>query len=89
MHHDGLTVSHGHAIFTEMLKNIWQQKNGKSLNSAIKYSLFSAWKVNYSKNINTDSILMQFMTEIVCNNAQITELTKNDDHFVHHRMNNN
>jgi len=34
-----------------------KHKKEQSLNKAIRYSLFSGWKVNYSKkNINSDNI---------------------------------
>ena len=67
-------------VFTVFIAEIiWQHKNEQSLNNAIiLYCLSSdTWKVNYSKNINTDNV-MHFMTEIVCNRINGNDVERVD-----------
>jgi len=45
-----------------------------SLNNAVKHSLFGAWKVNYSKNINTNNIFNAVHDRRGVQQTLITEL---------------
>jgi len=75
MHHNIRTVSHRVGQFSPKCSEIiWYHKKGQSLNNAIKYTLFSTWKVNCSKSINADKSFNAIHDSDSLQQAQITKL---------------
>jgi len=74
VHRNFMTVIRRVTRFSLKCSEIIRKHNkGQGLNTDAKYSLFKAWRVNYSKNIN---IISAIHDRNSLQQAQITELTK-------------
>jgi len=69
-----MTVIHRVTLFHQNVQKLFDNTKKGKLNSAIKYFLYSARKVNYAKNINTNNIFNAIHDSSSLQQAPATEL---------------